>query len=106
MIISTFVQEHLGTGIIYILINTKDKWIDYSIQNCEDLGKIKFSHYYTVEIQPGYLDDYEEVEYIMVKEGFNSYNYRLFHSQCKDQITIVCIPREFIVNKENWKKYY
>ena len=103
MIESTFVKEHQQTGIIYILINTVDNWIDYAVSKSQKKGELILSHFYDIETQPGEFDSYEEKESIAVKDSFNSLDYVLYTKQEKDQITIICIPKTFMLNKEHWK---
>ena len=100
-ITSTSIREHIQTGIIKIIVNTEDKWIDYGVS--KEGRKLVLSHFYDIETQPGCFDSYEEKELIAVKDSFNSFDYILYTAQEKNQITIICIPKTFMIDKENWK---
>ena len=72
MIESSFIEIHPDTGILSILVNTKDKWVDYQINRIPEEGKIQISFFHH-EINPE--DDFEEREYIDINKDFDHCNY-------------------------------
>ena len=107
MITSTSIKIHPKTGCIDILINTEDKWVDYQVNRLTEAHKIEISFYitditlYSEEI--GYKK--ELIEYIAMKEDFNSINYMIYHFQEKDQITLFLVPRKLLLDRTQWDKY-
>jgi len=94
MIKSVYKSVHY-TGIIKILINTTDKWVDFKIEYGEH--KLEFTFY----------EDDEAVsnEHIDMRDNFNPFKYVIYSNQCKDQITLILIPKIFLMNKLYWKEY-
>lgn len=84
MITSYSTSRDEETGIIYICVNTEEKWPGYMLNKKTEGGKVFIS------FDDDYTDEFVEIE------GFNPFKYQLFSSQEKDQIYIVCIPFNFI----------
>ena len=105
MIESVYKEIH-NTGIIKILINTEDKWIDYQINRKLEEHKLVFSYFYSIDIQHGCFKDYEEeIEYIDMHEDFDPFDYMIYSFQEKEQITLILIPRKLLLDKQDWKEY-
>ena len=108
MIESVYKKLHPATGIIYILINTEDRWVDYQVNNVLKPNKlsITFSVSKDIEVMPGEWEEWEgvEVEFIDMPEGFEPFKYVIYHQQNKEQITLILIPRELMLNKQDWKE--
>lgn len=94
MIESVYRRKHY-TGIIEILINTKDKWINYQLSKCCGL---KLTHFYK---SSGLYHDYD----IPMPDGFNPLDYMMYHFQEKDQITVILIPKSVLLKREDWIDY-
>lgn len=88
------VKKNPDTGIYHINVKTENKWVDYFIQGGVNMGELKFSYFINHE---------EFIKTIYVDSSFDSAEYCIYTSQCKDQIAIICIPRDFIINEEKWK---
>ena len=94
MIESVYKKKHLDSGIIYVLVNTRDKWINYDIEliHRENVIAITFYDYNDNPI-------YEE---IVMDDDFDSYDYLITSTQEKDQITLVLVPRKMILDNTQW----
>lgn len=97
MITSVYKQFHPQTGIISILINTEEKWVDFLINRLFEEHKIEISFYHGEEI----IGD----EYIDMKEDFNPFKYMIYYFQEKDQITLFLVPREMLRDRKQWIEY-
>ena len=108
MIESVYKKLHPATGIIYILVNTVEKWINYQVMQVGEPSRISITFYKweDVETQPGQYEEYSDdiIEYIDVMEGFDASNYTIYHQQYKDQITLMLVPKEMMLNKQDWKE--
>ena len=103
MIESVYKKIHT-TGIIEIIINTTDKWIEFQINRLTEEHKIVMSFYPNCD--PVFPPDSEEViEYIDMKNDFDPFKYMIYSNQCKDQITLILVPRTLLMNKQDWKEY-
>ena len=84
--------KDLGLGILCILINTVDKWTGYQInQETPEDGCVEVT-FFPEDDGP------DTIANIEVSDEFNWLDYQFTSSQEKDQITIVCIPKELIIN--------
>ena len=97
MIESSFIKIHPDTGILSILVNTKDRWVDYQINRCPEDGKIQISFFINIETQPGEFEEWEEKEFIDISKDFNHCDYLTTSMQEKDQIHIICIPNKMFL---------
>jgi hypothetical protein len=97
MINSTHVFKSKN-GIYYIIVNIEEKWINYQINRIAIEEKIGISFFYDIETQPGEFEEYEQLEYIDIPGFYNS-DYLITSMQEKDQITLICMPRNLIKNK-------
>ena len=97
MINSTYISKSKN-GIYYIIVNIEEKWINYQINRIAIEEKIGISFFYDIETQPGEFEEYEQLEYIDIPGFYNS-DYLITSMQEKDQITLVCMPRNLIKNK-------
>lgn len=88
----SIIIKDIGNGVLYMLINTVDKWTPYQLfRTIPDKGKFRISFYDEKN------EEYELVEDFTVREDFDPYDYIITSSQEKDQITIVCVPRKLIL---------
>ena len=104
MIESSFIKIHPDTGILSILVNTKDRWVDYQINRISEEGKIQISFFYDIENQPGCFEEHEEREFIDISKDFNHCDYLTTSMQEKDQIHIICVPNK-IFRERKFIKY-
>lgn len=106
MINSINIYKNEELDIYYILINTKDKWIDYQINwKSPELGKLYITFYFNVDM-PGVceVEDDWSTE-INVEKGFDYSHYLITSKQNKDQIMIICIPNSlFFLSNKFFKK--
>lgn len=83
--------QTLPDGILHIWFYTEVKWTDYQI------GRVPVAN----GIEVSFYDGEEEVREVIPIDHFNMCDYSVTHSQDKDQITVVCIPRRNILkNRE------
>lgn len=85
---SVYVRKLAG-GILYITVNTSERWADYQLFRTspgKGLAQISF-----------YENDLEYAETFEVAPEFNQFHYQFTSSQEKDQITIVAIPIDKLV---------
>lgn len=95
MIESVYKKIH-NSGIIHILINTSEKWVDFLINRVCEEHKVEISFY-----------QYDELicdEYIEMNDDFVPFQYMIYSHQEKDQISLVLIPRSILINNKEWKK--
>ena len=107
MITSTYKKIHKDTGIIYILVNTENRWPSYEVgryTNNPNEVSVTFYETYSVEYMPGQFDeeDQELTESIEMHEGFNIHDYVIYDKRNKDQISIVLIPVKLLLDKTVW----
>lgn len=84
--------KDIGNGVLYILINTEERWVDYQLNKIvPDKGKFQIV----------FFDDTEDykIEEFEVFPGFDIFDYIITSSQEKDQITIICVPRNLLLDK-------
>lgn len=84
--------RHLAGDILYIVVNTVDKWLEYQLFKTypgRKLAQISF-----------YEGDQEYSETFKVDDGFDQFDYVITSSQEKDQITIVCIPIRMLLSSK------
>ena len=84
--------KDIGNGILYILVNTEERWVDYQLNKMvPDEGKFQIVFY---------KDDEDwEIEEFEVFPGFKIHDYIITSSQEKDQITIICVPISLILER-------
>lgn len=84
--------KKLGKGIIYVLVNTDEKWHPYQVNKYtpEKDGSI------TVTLFEDENDVEGKTETIDIFKGFNPFDYIITTNQEKDQITVVLMPVEFV----------
>lgn len=97
MIESTYISKSKN-DIYYIIVNVKEKWINYQINRIIIEEKIGISFFYDIEEQPGEFNEYEELEYINIY-GFHSSDYLITSTQEKNQIILICIPNKLFTDK-------
>lgn len=85
MITSYFIQTHIPTGILYVTVNTKDKWTAYTINKVTPVSGVNIT-----------FDSCKETTENIDIEGFNSLDYQIFTSKEKDQIYLLCVPLSII----------
>lgn len=100
MITSVYKAIHPQTGIISILINTENKWVEYQINRLSEEHKIVMSFYRGDNINP-----IEDIEYIDMKDDFDPFRYMIYHFQEKDQITLFLVPRTMLLDRKQWVEY-
>ena len=105
---NVFISKNEETGIYYILINLKNRWINYQLNRYPQDDCISFTKYTSevVEYMPGEFEDYdsEETDQIFIEKGFNNSNYIITHTQEKDQIIIMCTPENLILGSSKFFK--
>ena len=85
--------KDIGNGVLYILVNTEERWVDYQLNKMvPDEGKFQIVFF-------GDDDDKWDIEEFEVFQGFKIFDYIITSSQEKDQITIICVPRDLILDK-------
>ena len=85
--------KNIGNGVLYILVNTEERWVDYQLNKMvPDEGKFQIVFF-------GDDDDNWDIEEFEVFPGFKIFDYIITSSQEKDQITIICVPRDLILDK-------
>ena len=78
MITSYFIQTHIPTGILYVTVNTKDKWTAYTINKVTPVSGVNIT-----------FDSCKETtENIDIDQ--------IFTSKEKDQIYLLCVPLSII----------
>ncbi len=76
--------EELDAGILYIIVNTSERWSEYQLFRAfPGKGLVEVTFYENCE---------EYSETFPVSDDFCQFDYQFTSSQEKDQITIVCIP--------------
>lgn len=101
MIKSVYKKKHTTTGIIYVLVNTKERWIEYEVEQVSQKGNLSITVLIHENIKLT-LKEHVEVFNINISEDFDSFNYIIYHQQCKDQITFMLIPKVLLLNKQEW----
>ena len=109
MIESEYKRIHKDTGIIYILLNTEDRWVDYEVNRVLQPNKLSITFHVTkdVEYMPGEWEEWEgdETEYIDMKDGFEPFKYAIYHVQNKEQIVLLLVPKELLMDKKEWIEF-
>ena len=100
MIESVYKKIHT-TGIIEVIINTTDKWVDFLINRLYEEHKLEISFYENNDCNEEIISD----EYIDMKDDFDPFKYMIYSNQCKDQIILILVPRTLLMNKQDWKEY-
>ena len=93
---SVYKEVH-STGIIKILINTEEKWVDFLIDRVLEKHQIAVSFFLG--------DPAEKIEYIDMGKDYDTFKYLIFTQQYKDQITLLVVPRTLLMDKKEWEKY-
>jgi hypothetical protein len=93
--ITTYHNFKSEYGLVSVIVNCVDKWLDYSIEETAGIIRIRFFNAFddlieteTIDISD-YLDTEREFRYIML------------HDQNKDQIYIYFIPSR-LVKGDKW----
>lgn len=91
MIKSIYRKIHPQTSVIYVLINTSEKWVDYQVGFTAKDGTIPIAFYPS--------ESNEIKEFVEMGKDFDYFDYVVTHRQEKDQITIVCVPLKMITKE-------
>lgn len=86
MITSYHIAEHPATGMLYVTLNTKERWPNYQLNRYPSESGLSITFL---------EDDDEETETISI-DNFNARDYQMLSQQEKDQITVVCLPLKMI----------
>lgn len=80
---SVHIKKLVG-GILYIIVNTSERWVEYQLFRYNPgQGAVQITFY---------ENDTEYTEMFFVSDEFNQFDYQFTSSQEKGQITIVAIP--------------
>ena len=96
-LIESVYKEIHPTGILHILVNDKEKWLNYQINRVIEDGKLEISFFYDTETQPGFFEEWEEKEFIDIASNFKTLDYLITSTQEDEQITIICIPKKLFI---------
>lgn len=97
---------YYDSGIIAAIINTKNKWIDYSVsidwtKNDEGTPLYKSEHMSLV-VSETIWDDNGDYSYNVIATDIIPFNHREYHrvdEQDDDQIVVYFIPRSMIIQR-------
>ena len=91
--------KRLAGGVIHILVNTTRKWLPYDLNPVVPAdGYVDLSFTDEPATHRGVAPDMPPVESIFVGDGFKALDHVMTSRQEKDQITIVCIPKQLLLN--------
>ncbi|QEG08516.1 hypothetical protein [Aeromonas phage 4L372D] len=93
--------KHLKSGIIQLIVNTQERWVDYqtlvTFKRDTD-GKPIPKQQFTIELlNTGYGGEWCVTETLSIDFDFDHRKYHKLEQQEKDQIVIYFVPKEMLL---------